>query len=436
MALANRLSAECTKSELDLFAAPMTQLSIDQTNNVEINPLNSITDQDVLDFLIPGSGNFYLDLNSTLLYLRLKIVRADGAPLVDADPCGIIQYPLNCIFSQLDVSLNNLISSSSATHPYRSFIETLLNFSTDTLESQFSTGLWYKDGGADLDSVDITPQGPNVGLQKRAAFCRNSREFSLIGPIHADIFFSERMLLNNVDIRLKFVKAKSDFSLMCRNDADYELKILRACLFVKKVDVSPAVSLGHSAALMKANALYPISRVVVKNYTLPAQSRVCPQDNLFLGNLPRYIVLGIVDHTAFVGTRNRNPFRFQHCDLEFLSLSVNGRHIPSKPFQPDFNARQSVREFYNLFLATNRHLRDSALCINREDFENGYSLFALNLSRDDKLDGGALSPVISGMCRLDLRFRAPLPRTMSLIVYACFDTVIEINSKRQVLVDF
>ena len=49
-----RFSAECTKSELDLFVAPMTQMSIDQTNYVEINPLNSIVDQEVLDFLIPG----------------------------------------------------------------------------------------------------------------------------------------------------------------------------------------------------------------------------------------------------------------------------------------------------------------------------------------------------------------------------------------------
>lgn len=156
MSLTHHLSSECTKSELDLFAPPMTQLSIDQTNYVEIHPLNAIADQEVLDFLIPGSGSFYLDLNSTLLYLRLQIKNADGTNLCDADHCGIIQYPLNTIFSQVDVSLNNvLISSSSATHPYRSIIETLLNYSRDSLESQFSAGLWYKDIGADLDSIEL-----------------------------------------------------------------------------------------------------------------------------------------------------------------------------------------------------------------------------------------------------------------------------------------
>lgn len=437
MSLTHRLSTECTKSELDLFAPPMTQLSVEQNNYVEIFPLNSIADQEVLEFLIPGSGNFYLDLNSTVIYLRLKITKADGTDLGNNDACGIIQYPLNTIFSQVDVSLNDtLISSSSATHPYRAMIETLLNFSQETLESQFSGGLWYKDTGADLDSIAMAVDSPNQGLVKRTSFTRRSRQFELIGPLHTDIFFSERLMLNNVDVRLKLVKAKSAFTLMSAAADEFKLNILGASLFVKKVQVSPDVMLGHSAALMKSNAIYPISRVVVKNYSIPAQTRVCSQDNLYLGKLPKYLVVGLVDHRAYVGTRQLNPFKFQHADLEYLALSVNSRFIPSKPYQPHFDTHQTVREFYNLYLGNNRHIRDSPLCIDRENFENGYSLFLFNLTRDGEIDSEALSPSEHGTCRLDLRFRVALPRTMTLVVYACYDSVIEINSKRQVLIDY
>ncbi|WP_150149504.1 hypothetical protein [Candidatus Enterovibrio escicola] len=288
----------------------MTQLSIDGTNYIEVTPLNSLADQNVLEFVIPGAGDRYLDLNSTLLHLRLKIVKPDGSNLAETDAVGIIQYPLNTMFSQVDVSLNDvLVSCSSATHPYRAMIETLLNYGPETLKSQFSAGLWYKDE-KDLDSIVVGDDGPNPGLVSRAQFCQESKEFVLMGPLHSDIFFSERLLLNNVDVKIKLVKAKSIFTLMCRADQTYELKITAASIFVKKVDVSPAVMLGHSAALMKSNALYPISRVDVKNYTLPAQSRVCSQDNLFLGKLPRYIVIGLVDHAAWVGSRNLNPFRY------------------------------------------------------------------------------------------------------------------------------
>lgn len=47
MSLIHPRSAECTKSELDLFAPLMTQLSIDQTNYVEIHLSNAIADQEV-----------------------------------------------------------------------------------------------------------------------------------------------------------------------------------------------------------------------------------------------------------------------------------------------------------------------------------------------------------------------------------------------------
>ena len=128
--------------------------------------------------------------------------------------------------------------------------------------------------------------------------------------------------------------------------------------------------------------------------------------------------------------------RFQNMNIEFLALSLNGTSIPAKPFQPNFPQHQSVREFYNIFLATNRHMKDNPLCIDREDFENGYSLFVLNLARDDELDNEAISMGVDGTCRLDLRFRTALQRTVSLVVYACYDSMIQINSRRQVLMEY
>lgn len=65
---------------------------------------------------------------------------------------GLVNYPLNTLFSQCDVTLGDrLISQSSATHPYRAVIETLLNFSDDALKSQFSAGLFYKDTAGAMD---------------------------------------------------------------------------------------------------------------------------------------------------------------------------------------------------------------------------------------------------------------------------------------------
>ncbi|TKS65905.1 hypothetical protein D9C73_027927 [Collichthys lucidus] len=342
---------------------------------------------------------------------------------------GLINYPLNTIFSQCDVILGDrLISQSSATHPYRAMIETLLNYSEDTLKSQFSAGLFYKDTAGAVNSI-VTNNGPNRGLNSRAAFSANSREVDLFGPLHGDVFFCERLLLNSVDMRIKLTRASDAFCLMGARDSAFRLRILGASLFVKKVTVSPAIRLGHAAALQRGNALYPLSRVNVKTYSIPANSRICNQENLFLGAMPKYVVLGMVHHEAFTGRRDLSPFNFIHNSVEYMALCKDGRQVPAKAFQPQFNQGSSVREFYNMFIATGRHLKDLPLSISRDEFNHGYSLFVFNLNPTD--DSDALSPVSNGNLRLEMRFRVALPHTTTLIVYACYDSILEINSKRQ-----
>lgn len=434
MALLHQKSSECTLTELDLFSTPMTQYSIDAKTYTEISPLSAITHGGPIEFFIPGDGEKYLDLNDTLLHLRVKITNADGTNMAPDASVGLINYPLNTIFSQCDVTLGDrLISQSSATHPYRAIIETLLNFSEDTLKSQFTGGLFYKDTPGAMNSI-VTANGPNTGLNKRAEFTNTSKEVHLFGPLHSDIFFCERLLLNSVDLRIKLTRANDAFCLMAAGDSTFRINILGASLFVKKVSVSPAVRIGHAAALMKGNALYPLSRVNIKTYSIPMNSRICTQENLFLGSMPKYVVLSMVHHEAFTGRRDLSPFDFVHNNVEYLALCQDGRQIPAKAFQPDFRQGQAVREFYNIFLATGRHLKDLPLTIGRDDFNNGYTLFVFNLNPSD--DNDALSVISNGNLRLEMRFRTPLPHTTTLIVYACYDSILEINAKREVLVDY
>ena len=51
--------------------------------------------------------------------------------------------------------------------------------------------------------------------------------------------------------------------------------------------------------------------------------------------------------------------------------------------------------------------------------------FVFNLTAAE--DAEALSPLTSGSLRLEMRFRVPLPQTTTLIVYSCFDSILEIK---------
>jgi len=428
------MSEECLKSELDLFTVPLTQTAVEKNTYIEVPPLSAISDTSPLEFFIAGNGEDYIDLNNTLVFLRLKITNADGSDIADGDPVGLVNYPGATIFSQVDVSLGDrLISQSSSTYPYRCMIECLTNYGKDTLETLFSAGLFYLDTAGHMDVAD--PGGENRGLTKRAAFTNASNVVELLAPVHSDIFFQEKLLLNGLDLKIRMTRGKDEFCLMRSNATAYKLNILSASLFVKKVSVSPAVRLGHAQALLSTTAKYPIDRVCLKNFSVPAGSRVCNQENLFLGTLPKSLVLAMVDNDAFVGAYNKNPFAFKNYDLEFLAIYLDGQQYPAKPLQPEYENGSAVREFYQLALATGRHLKNQALCINREDFLHGYTLYAFNFAPDEECSQH-VSLIKSGNIRLEARFRQPLPRTINLIVYALFDSLIEVSNRRQILVDY
>ncbi len=379
-------------------------------------------------------GEDYIDLNNTLLYTRIKITRPDGTDITDGAPVGLINYPGACIFSQADVSLgDHLITQSSSTYPYRCLIEALIHFGKDTLESVFSTGLFYRDTAGHMHATD--PAGENVGLMKQAAFTSASNVVELLAPIHSDIFFQEKFMLNGVDIKIRMTRGKDEFCLMRDDGIANKLNIVSASLFVKKVSVSPGVQLEHTQALLSTTAKYPTERVYLNNFSIPPGSRVSNQENIFLGTLPKSIILAMTENSAFSGAYDKNPFAFKMFYLEFLALYRDGVQIPSKPFQPEYENGSDMRDFYQLVLSTGRHLKNQSLAIDRQDFLNGYTLYRFTLSPDEDCSNH-VSLTRSGNIRLEARFRQPLTRSITIIVYAIFDSIVEISNRRQVLVDY
>ena len=76
-------SQECTKSELDLFSVPPTQVSLEKGDWIDHQAVSSVSDRDPITFLSPGTED-YVDLSKTILVVRAKVTKADGANL-DAD---------------------------------------------------------------------------------------------------------------------------------------------------------------------------------------------------------------------------------------------------------------------------------------------------------------------------------------------------------------
>ncbi|XP_069082632.1 uncharacterized protein F54H12.2-like [Pleurodeles waltl] len=338
------------------------------------------------------------------------------------------------MFNQVDITLGDrLLTQNDNMYAYRAYMESILNYSSDALDTQLSAGLFYKDTYAKFENTAL--DSPNLGFVKRAGFATESRKFDLLGRIHSDLFFQDKLIVNGIDLKIKLNRNKDGFCLITGDAEQYKLLIQSASLYVKRVNVSPSVRLAHAEALQLSNAKYPIERVSMKVYSIPVGTRLTQQQNLFLGQLPKLVIIGFVDNTAFSGVHNSNPFNFKHYGINTAALVHEGAVIPAKPYTPNFGNGNFIREYLGLVLITGKHLRDSGVVVSREGYGAGYTLFAFDLTPDME-DGDHYSLVKNGNLKAEIRFSAALTTNVNMVVFAVFDSVIQVNHARQILFDY
>ena len=316
MSYVHPFSKRCDKSEIDLFSVPPTQQSLERGRWIDYAPLSSVENTDSpINFLVTGTDE-YIDLSKTILTVTGKIVKEnndavlDGAQQADVAP---VNNFLHSLFKQVDVYLNGKqVTPAMGTYAYRAYIETLLNYDVSAKESQFSSALYYKDTATQMDQAGRLPSSKtidnvtavtvdgagaqsrttttlateevkipvpgtgNQGFAKRSKFIQNSKQFVLSGPIFADIFMSDRLLLNMMDLRVVLNRSSNDFCLMdLSNSSDPtkpqvkpKVQLSHVELKIRKVKLDEAVSDGIERMLKQTPALYPIRRVECKILTV------------------------------------------------------------------------------------------------------------------------------------------------------------------------
>lgn len=408
------------KSEMHLFDATLPQIVAESAAIVDINPTTALTeDASTIEFHINGSETEYLDLNDTLLYLRLKVTAAAGKALAAAAVGTPANYFMNSLFSSVTVSLNDtVIEGGNHLYPYKSTIESIFNFDEDTKR------------------IQLRAMGYDESETNRKEWIKESKVFELIGALRLDFFNQPKYLLPGVDVKIRMVRSKSKFALV-HGTGDPEVRISRAKLYVRRVKAHLDVTRGINLGLLTKNAIYSYNRGQVVSYAIPLGSLSHYKDNLFSRNLlPKFVVVGFVSASGFSGELEADPFKFDHFNVNSVGLFRDGQPIPYREvYEPNFQQGLYVKEYFRSIVHCTQHLNANLNNgINLDDFGSGkYTLFTFNLTPD--FDYTQCQMPRDANLRLEVKFGTPLDKAINVIVYGVFDTQLQITRNRRIITD-
>ena len=472
MALIEDDSCLCSTSALELFTTPPTQDVVEESRFVEILPLNSNPAYDAaFDFYMPALTDEYVDVSSTRLYIKAQILKSDGTAIDDTAVVAPVNNLFDSLWSNVEFSMNGrAISQNNNMYAYTSMISNLVHNTEEAIKSEGAMRLFFKDTANQMDvteprlanhqqlipNYDIeatTRPGANAGdaavttytvisrnqvvgnngLYQRYLAVRGDKKFEMKGPLRIDFFEQPRYLPPGHDMKLRFHRNPNSFVLMSET-AGYSIKLHDVRLLVRKVRASPGVLVGHQEALEKMTAKFPVLRKECKEIAVGKDILSVKKDHIFLGQLPIRVVVGMVDADAATGKRQKNPFNFQHYNMNRMQLYADGTPVRAQELRLNMDKGDFMEAYETLTWDIDREGGETGL-IKLHEWDKGYALVAFDLTPD--MDGDDhYSLVKHGTLRLEVEFKNPLPRSIHILVYAEFENVLETTADHNILYDY
>jgi hypothetical protein len=422
----HQVAPSAIEENLNFFSLPAQDVGVLERKWVTVRPINSLTDSSPVEFNIDGNMATYLDLKHTTLCVKFKVVKADGTNLGPTEEVAPVNLFLASMWKQVDVQLGyENLRGVNIYYPYKAIFDTLLQTTEDYKKGQLAAQLFRKDDSGAMDA-DSTMGGNNAFNWRREQIA-SSRAMEMEGNLFLDICQQERLILNGVHLNIKLWPSRNPFKFMSSTEkADYKVNILDAYLKVCLITVNPAIMVAQREVIQMAPAVYPLQRSEIRVYSLSSSEMNLNVDNLFNGEVPHSLYIGIVSSDAFNGSYNKNPFNFANFNVSSIGFYVDGNSAPVEtPFKPDFTNNILTQPF----LALNGNKKGDGQFNNGiylEDFGEGYAIYVFDIRSENELKRKALT-------RLTVDFKEPLKESVTVIVYGRFPDLLEIDSTGKVI---
>ena len=418
-------------NKFELFRAPEISKQIDGAIVTTYRPVDPLTKDQPIIFNITGTEDYLIDGTSLKLRIRGKFMEAKAAGDVAIDlahsehfyPCNNFMHSL---FKQVDCYFNDhQMTEGSETYSQKAMFEKLLNFNAAYKKHALLNVLWAKDNAAQMEGF-VTPKADDKNTNDasviRGAYVAESKVVEMIDHLHIDCLNTEQYILNNISIRIRLLPQNYTYYTMGKAGTEnYYFKISEATIEVVRIKPTNSMLLSIASELQLQPARYTNTIGSFKVRKILTGESAVHLDDVFLQQIPNAVVLGMLSVKAVEGDLKTNPHKFAHNQLTSASVFMNGTQLPPLGYTMDFENNVYLRCYTDLLQITGNWNNNKNIGISREDYKNGHTLLAFDLTKGQIINTNFFKPGRRGSVRIEMRFKKALTESQYLFIYGMCD---------------
>jgi hypothetical protein len=468
-----QLSAtDCLTSELQLHERARKEAGLVSGEDIPFRP--PLLNNGPIEFNIGGNTSRYMQLSTSRICGFCKVTKEDGTNIANNEGISVVNMFGPSLFQKMEMSVGGLPipNLTCDMFHYKDYIETIESYGRDAAAGHLRGKGFRMDDFGKFDDVgtytpyqapvaeipidltaipprpNITPRKPavpeamtaslNGGFRDRTAMIAGSRVFDFAFNLGQAFFQVDRLVPGRIPMTIRLTRAKDAFSILAPagRTNNYKIVITELTLYIRAIQVRAELQLVNERKWLSDNPfLYYMTTTVVK--PMPASvglsSIILPQ--LFEGPLPKHIIVGQVLSAAYDGDYGLNPYNFQHFDTSMMCLKVNGAAKPNDPYRPNFTEKLYMREYIDSQYNTGINHDNLGNCITYELFGGGAYLQPFDLSPNGD-NGFQLHELGTGNVELQINWRTPLAKPVTIIAYASYDMEVQVDKNSRVAMTY
>ncbi len=438
---------ELASGPLGLFSPPVAEGNMLHVSEHYASPVTVTGNAGPFEFVLPATGNLYIDLSSFDLmgYFRVEVYDKTSNSYIKPKPedeYSVVNLAPSSLFKQIEVELNgtNVEDLRSPLYASKCFLETMLSHDYSARMTHLMPRLFICDDEVDYDdntSVDRT--GRISGYIRRRNFVKDGQKVPFCTPIHASIFNTgSRLLPPGISIKIKLTRNADSFTILANTDEKDKYRIVIEDLKVKhnKITVRDAIVEAHSSSFINNYAYITFHKTEMQNFVIPSNVTSYVVQNAITGDFPHNILFGMCDVEALDGSPKKNPFVFSNYNLIQVYLTINGMIVPPETYEMDFENKDFFKPYLDALSSCGGGRGNSTIFLPPQVYQKCFTLFGFDMSADSCAGFHQHVPERTGNINIHLKFSSALTAPVKLMLYKARHATLAIDKERNVsLVD-